>query len=298
MTNLQAQKIKAIALTVTDIDRSLIFYTKALHFELISDNIVAENFSDHSGELRNSKIRIATLKLGDENIRLMQYLDQQGKPIPQDAKSNDLWFQHLAIVVSNMDRAYTHLQSFAIEPISTAPQTIPPENQAAAYIQAFKFRDPDRHPLELICFPPDKGQEKWHQKSEQLFLGIDHTAIAIANTDQSLHFYRDFLGMQVEGGSFNWGETQARLDGLPQAKVRITALRPTQGGLGIELLDYIEPATGRPMPSDLQPYDTAYMQVELVAKLSDRSSAPSSLIKDPTGHCIRLSTESSHSESL
>src|SRR6478672_1293735 len=237
MTNLQAQKIKAIALTVTDIDRSLIFYTKALHFELISDNIVAENFSDHSGELRNSKIRIATLKLGDENIRLMQYLDQQGKPIPQDAKSNDLWFQHLAIVVSNMDRAYTHLQSFAIEPISTAPQTIPPENQAAAYIQAFKFRDPDRHPLELICFPPDKGQEKWHQKSEQLFLGI-------------------------------------------------------------ELLDYIEPATGRPMPSDLQPYDTAYMQVELVAKLSDRSSAPSSLIKDPTGHCIRLSTESSHSESL
>src|SRR6476659_7372770 len=121
MTNLQAQKIKAIRLTVTDIDRSIIFYTKALHFELVSDSIV-EKKPEHSGQLSNSKIRIATLKLGDENIRLMQYLDQPGKPIPQDSKSNDLWFQHLAIVVSNMDRAYTHLQSFAIEPISTAPQ--------------------------------------------------------------------------------------------------------------------------------------------------------------------------------
>ena len=284
---IQAQKIQAIGLTVTDLERSLNFYTKALYFEVISDITTEEN-TNSSAEISHSRIRTATLKLGDEQIRLMQYLDKKGdkkgQPIPKDSRSNDLWFQHLAIVVSNMNRAYAHLELFAIDPISTSPQTMPLENQDAAGIQAFKFRDPDRHPLELIYFPPDKGQQKWHQTTDRLFLGIDHTAIAIANTKQSLNFYRDSLGMTVEGGSFNSGETQSRMDGLPDAKVQITALRPIQGGLGIELLDYHEPAHGRTVPVDLERYDIAYMHIELMVTGDDRTG----LMRDPTGHFILL----------
>jgi catechol 2,3-dioxygenase-like lactoylglutathione lyase family enzyme len=288
---IQAQKIQAIGLTVTDLDRSLEFYTKALHFEVVSDITTEENINS-SVEISHSRTRTATLKLGDEQIRLIQYLDQKGQPIPKDSQSNDLWFQHLAIVVSDMDRAYAHLELFAIESISTSPQTMPLENQDAAGIQAFKFKDPDRHPLELICFPPDKGQEKWHKENKQLndrlFLGIDHTAIAITNTEQSLKFYRDSLGMEIDGGSFNSGETQAQMDGLPEAKVKITALRPIQGGLGIELLDYREPAHGRPIPVDLDRYDIAYMHIELIVAGDDRTG----LMRDPTGHFILLIPES------
>jgi catechol 2,3-dioxygenase-like lactoylglutathione lyase family enzyme len=309
-SSVRAQRIQAIGLTVTDIDRSINFYTKALNFEVSSDITAEEESADPSEEASHSSIRVVTLKLGDERIRLMQYLDKQGKLIPQDSQSNDRWFQHLAIVVSDMDCAYSHLQFFPIEPISTAPQTIPPGNKEAADIQAFKFRDPDRHPLELIWFPPTKGQEKWHQKSDRLFLGIDHTAITITNTEQSLQFYLDDLGMQVDGGSFNWRETQARMDGVPNAKVRISALRLAQQGVGIELLDYIEPANGRPIPSDLNPYDIAYMQIELIVNQvnnqfhhsriqytpQDSNQAEDSLflnhpgyrIKDPTGHALLL----------
>ena len=309
-SSIQAQRIQAIDLTVTEIDPAILFYTKALCFVVISDIRVTEKSSGSALEMSQTPIRIATLKLGDEQIRLIQYLDSQGEPIPPDSQSNDLWFQHLAIVVSDMDRAYAHLQSFPIEAISTSPQTIPPENKEAADIQAFKFRDLDRHPLELIWFPADKGQKKWHQKSDQLFLGIDHTAIAITNTEQSLQFYRDFLGMRVDGGSFNWQAAQARMDALPKAKVRITALRPIQGGLGIELLDYIEPANGRPIPADLKPSDIAYAQVELIVNQMthqfDQSriqyipqdsnqienasgwNHPSYRIKDPTGHFLVL----------
>ncbi|MBW4518681.1 MAG: VOC family protein [Scytolyngbya sp. HA4215-MV1] len=310
---LQVERIQAIGFTVTNADRSVDFYTKALGFEIISD--ITEGQTDGLEKRSDAKIRSVTLKLGDEQIRLIQHLHAEGKPIPPDSQSNDLWFQHLAIVVSDMDCAYAHLQSFSIESISTSPQTIPPGNKDAAYIQAFKFKDPDRHPLELIWFPPGKGQEKWHKNSDRLFLGIDHTAIAIANTDQSLQFYRDLLGMQVDGGSFNWRETQARMDGLPNAMVKITALRPAQGGLGIELLDYIQPADGRPMPFDLKRDDIAYVQVELIVsdinqavnqlqqsnlhvvsagtvQLSDRPSTQGCLIKDPTGHALLLLAES------
>lgn len=317
-TPIQVERIRAIGLTVTDADRSQAFYTQALGFEPVSDITVA---AEDYGITTNARIRIITLKLGEEYIELIDYLNIEGKPIPPDSQSNDLWFQHLAIVVSDMDRAYAYLRSFPIESISTSPQTIPPANEAAGGTRAFKFKDPDRHDLELIWFPSSKGQKKWHQQTDRLFLGIDHTAIAVADTEQSLQFYCDLLGMQVDGGSLNWRETQARMDDLPDAKVQITALRPIQGGLGIELLDYIQPGKGRPIPKDWNSSDIAHMQIELVVnnikqaieQLKQKQVQLDSsqlvqfpnhadlhgqgyLIKDPTGHTILLTQEVSMAE--
>jgi len=322
--DVDVQRIRAISLTVTNCDRSFNFYTKALGFELANDITVASHNYSKLQNVAGAKIRIITLQLGDELIELMQYLNTDSQPIPSDSQSNDLWFQHLAIVVSDMDRAYTHLRSFSIEPISTAPQTIPPDNQASAGVRAFKFKDPDGHDLELIWFPADKGQDKWHQKSvdakrlvgrHRLFLGIDHSAIAISNTAQSLHFYHDLLGMQIHSRSLNWRLTQTRLDNLPDAKVQITALRAIQGGVGIELLDYILPFKGRPIPSDWKSWDIATMQIQLVVNnlesLIDKlqrdgiqfisplvqlteNSFPyrqGCLVKDPDGHTILLIAE-------
>ncbi len=315
-TNVQAQRIRAIGLTVTDADRAQDFYTQALSFESVSDiTVEGQEYNELQG-VAQAKIRIITLQLGDELIELMQYLNVEGKTIPSDSRSNDLWFQHMAIVVSDIDRAYAHLQSFPIEPISVSPQTIPPSNEASSGVRAFKFKDCDRHNLELIWFPPDKGQDKWHKQTERLFLGIDHSAIAVANTEQSLKFYRDLLGMQIEGGSLNQGETQAHLDGLPEAKVRVTPLRPSQPSVGIELLDYIIPGNGRPIPSDWKSDDIAHMQIELVVNDIDQavnllkkntvqlvssgiikftdSSSPyrqGCLVKDPNGHAMLLIVE-------
>ncbi|MEH2188829.1 MAG: VOC family protein [Nostoc sp.] len=319
-TDVQVQRIRAIGLTVTNGERSLEFYTQALAFELVSDiTVEGQDYSDLEG-VTGAKIRIITLRLGDELIELMEYLNIQGKPIPSYSQSNDLWFQHLAIVVSDMDRAYAHLRSFPFEQISVAPQTIPPGNQASGGVRAFKFKDPDGHDLELIWFSPDKGQDKWHQNSHSLFLGIDHSGIAISNTKQSLHFYCNLLGMQIDSRSLNWRATQSRLDNLPGAEVKITALRPVQDGVGIELLDYIVPGKGRPMPSDWKSCDIAHIQIELVVnnleqlvdklrrngvqlvssgivQFSDRSFPyrQGCLVKDPDGHAILLIVNNTNS---
>lgn len=315
-TDIKAQRMRAISLTVTNCDRSLDFYTQALGFELVSDITVAGEEYSNLESVPGAKIRIVTLRLGDEIIELMEYLNIDSQPIPSDSQSNDLWFQHLAIVVSDMDRAYAHLCAFPIQPISTAPQTIPPGNEASAGVRAFKFKDPDGHDLELIWFPPDKGQDKWHQSQDRLFLGIDHSAIAISNTEQSLHFYRDLLGMEVDSRSFNWRATQARMDNLPGAEVKITALRPVQGGVGIELLDYIAPGKGRPIPSYWKSCDIATVQIQLVVnnleqlvdklrrnrvkfvspqivELQDSSFLyrQACLVKDPDEHAVVLITE-------
>ncbi|MEM8832328.1 MAG: VOC family protein [Cyanobacteria bacterium P01_G01_bin.19] len=308
----QIERISAIALTVSDLDRAKEFYTQALGFEVVEDRVFDRSSYDLLTAIPPTKVRQAILKLGDERIELVQYLDLTAKSIPADSQSNDLWFQHMAIVVKDIDLAYKHLQSFEIEKISDKPQTIPDDNPMAAGVKAFKFRDCDRHALELIWFPADKGKAKWQQETDRLFLGIDHSAISIADTESSLKFYRDLLGMEMAGSNVNHGEVQALLDGLPIAEVRVVPLEPAESSIGVEFLDYLKPQTYSPIPDDWQINDLAHMhyvmevadlqsswnelkqrEVEIVSP--DIVEFPDSyrydkgfLIKDPSGHALLI----------
>jgi catechol 2,3-dioxygenase-like lactoylglutathione lyase family enzyme len=157
-------------------------------------------------------MRILTLNLGGEQLELTQYLSLPGgRPIPVDSRSNDGWFQHIAIVVSDMDAAYARLREHRVQHVSSAPQTLPDYIPAAAGVRAFYFRDPDGHNLELIWFPEDKADPRWRSK-HALFLGIDHTAIAVSDTRNSHAFYRDGLGLAVAGESENYGPEQEHLN--------------------------------------------------------------------------------------
>src|SRR5437762_9522131 len=148
-----------------------------------------------------------------------------------------------------MDRAYQWLRRHKVEHASPGPQRLPDWNKNAAGIQAFYFRDPDGHALEILAFPSDKGDAKWRRPSGKLFLGIDHTAIVISDTEAGLRFYRDVLGMEVAGESENYGPEQERLNNVFGARLHITALRAGSGP-GIEFLEYLAPRDGRPYPAD------------------------------------------------
>src|ERR1041385_6737556 len=100
------REVGAIGLTVNDLGRELNFFTNTLPFELVSISDAGGEEQEHLLALKNVKLRIATLKLGDERIMLTKHLSQKGRPIPQDSRSFDRWFQHIAIVVSDMDKAY------------------------------------------------------------------------------------------------------------------------------------------------------------------------------------------------
>ncbi|MCB0581989.1 MAG: glyoxalase, partial [Phaeodactylibacter sp.] len=66
------------------------------------------------------------LQLGQEQIELIEFVNESRQlPPPADARSNDLWFQHIAIVVSDMEAAYQRLREYRVKHVSTAPQTLP-----------------------------------------------------------------------------------------------------------------------------------------------------------------------------
>ncbi len=201
--------VSRVVIPVSDLDQAAEFYARALTFE-------ADEGGAASGVI---------MRLGAETIEL---LSAGGRKLPGDSRSNDRWFQHLAIVVSDIDRAYAQVLHAGATPISAGPQTLPAWNLNAGGIRAVYFRDPDGHPLELIQFPAGKGAPRWQEK-DRLFLGIDHSAIAARDTESSLAFYRNRLGLHVAGTSENWGIEQERLSGVEGAHVRITSLRAQSG---------------------------------------------------------------------
>ncbi len=303
--------VDAVAVTVADMDRSVEFFRSVLSFEKVSDVEVAGSDYEHLQGVFGARIRFVRLRLGDEQIELHEYLAPKGRPIPPDARSNDKAFQHVAIIVSDMAKAYARLREFKVSHASTGPQRLPEYIKAAAGIEAFYFKDPDGHALEVLAFPPDKGEARWHSK-DRLFLGIDHTAIVVSDTERSLRFYRDLLGLRVAGESENYGPEQEHLNNVFGARLRISGLRAERGP-GIEFLEYLAPRDGRPAPADIKANDLFHWQTVLAAREAGLSFAAvrdagalfvspgaitlkeralgfgrGALLRDPDGHGVEL----------
>lgn len=252
-----ALEVKKVTFTVNDLEKSVSFFEDILSFKTVEEYTLNNDLVQYLYGLNSSKVfvKITKLKLGDEIIELQEFIDEENvSQIPLNSKSTDLWFQHIAIVVSDMDKAYDIMRNSDIQHVSTSPQTLPEYLPNAAGIKAFYFQDIDRHVLELIYFPKDKGNPKWQNTTNEIFLGIDHTAIGIANTNASTTFYEDVIGLKTAGHSENYGSEQERLNQVFGAHLWISGLK-AQEGFGVEFLEYLSPPGGRPYPVNSIPTD-------------------------------------------
>lgn len=261
---------------VVSLQRSIAFYCDALGFEVIDR---------HCGPAVE-----AVLALGAERIVLTERMASDiGTSRPEPASGPDLRFQHIAIVTSDMAAAFARLQDQAPVAITRGgPQRLP---AASGGVCAFKFRDPDTHPLELIEFPPGQGAARWRAAAHGAgpTLGIDHAAISVADVDSSISFYQR-LGFRLGARQLNHGEEQARLDGLALAKVDVAALLPADADSPhLELLGYLVP---KPFGHGIEGRDMADLLI-WQTRASDSASEQVSGDKhrvhtDPDGHLTGL----------
>jgi hypothetical protein len=118
--------------------------------------------------------------------------------------------------------------------------------------------------------------------------------------------------LAVAGASENYGVEQERLNNVAHARLRITGLRAGSGP-GIELLEYLVPRDGRPLPPDQPANDLAHWQTRvraldadaaaraLVAEGTEFLSAglvdlerdelgfdQALLVRDPDGHAVQV----------
>lgn len=268
-----ARRILRFELVVSDLTRAERFYVDGLGFN-VADR--GETDPEMAALLHGARIRFVELRRGGQTL-MLQAFEPPGARYPADATSSDQLFQHFAIPVVDMDASYARIQAMHPISISKGPQRLPARSGGAV---AYKFRDPDGHPLELIQFPDNHDD------------GIDHSAIVVADAERSIAFYRDHLGFAVASRQINTGLEQDRLDNLVGATVDVVAMACTQSTPHLELLAYRNPVV-RP-GSRLRPNDVAATRLVIevgalpadTLRLSDGSSAM--LTHDPDEHALLL----------
>ena len=271
---IQTRRLLRIELTVVDLTAAERFYTDALGFvcerrEDVEPALAALLDAEHISQV--------VFRRGGQAL-VLQAFRPEGAPYPAGSVACDQVFQHFAMPVEDMEAAYARLRPYRVDPISSAgPQHLPERSGGAT---AYKFRDPDGHPLELIQFAhPAPG-------------GIDHSAIGVTDAERSIAFYCGQLGFRVGARQVNTGVGQDRLDGLEGACVDVVALEPEQATPHVELLAYRTPR-GRPA-APARPRDIAATRLVLeVTGLPDPASvlpdgSRAALVQDPDGHQLVL----------
>lgn len=271
-TGIRARRISGFGLVTADAARLTSFYEAAFGARRVS-----------TARLDGAERR--TLRLGEETVDILQ-MDVPGRPYPGALTPADTAFQHFALVVSDMNLALGRLRGLpGWTPISSAgPQHLP---QRSGGVTAFKFRDPDGHPLELLDFADGAVPPAWEQRAAGgLFLGIDHSAISVRDTTASTAFYRS-LGFSVTAQTFNHGEEQANLDGIPDPQLEVTALSLAAPIPHVELLCY---RSGSHAPRRVvSSNDVAATRIALaVDRPQHGAAAAPTLIVDPDGHHLLL----------
>ena len=260
----QVKRIGRLALNVADLARSCDFYVDALGFS-----------RGQPGPPGG-----ALLTLAGQEITLTR-APPAAAPYPTPRAADDPWFQHFAIAVADMEAAYARLRPHVREPISVAgPELLPPSTGS---VTAYKFRDPDGHPLEL-SFAPQSAWARSARAGGPLFQGLDHTALAVADLEASVAYY-SALGFQPGPRLLNRGVEQDRLDGLTGVELDIAVLFTPEPGPHIELLHYRRPT---PAPRGrFDPQDVATTRTTLICA---DAAVSGGAVCDPDGHWLQMAS--------
>jgi catechol 2,3-dioxygenase-like lactoylglutathione lyase family enzyme len=277
-----ATRLLGVSLNTADLARASDFYCQALGFATVPAFSREALFAAHGYE-----VRAHSLRLGAQRIELVAF-DPPGAPMPPDSTAADLWSQHFAIVVDDIAGAAAAVERHgAIAITRDGPQLLP---KSSGGVTAYKFRDPEGHPLELIHFPDRRDAP-----------GIDQSAISVADASRSLAFYRA-LGLQLRTRQLNQGPEQDRLDGLSSVNVDVIGLFADMAPPHLELLCYRKPR-GRPRAAreGLRAIDDSRLLFEVddidlpLAALEALGTTPAhrvepglraAAMRDPDGHAI------------
>jgi len=261
--------LRRVARNVANLDKAQTFYARALGFTPLGSIVEDDELAKILGV---SKLKSLRMQLGAQQIELTQCFPP-GAVYPRPRQADDIFFQHIAVITTDILKACARAAEAGAVPISSdGPQLLP---RASGAVTAWKFRDPEGHPLEFLTFPDDQN---W--SGDALFLGYDHSGIGVADVGRSIAFYTGF-GLKLRHRQVNLGPEQERLDGVKNVALDVVAMAPQAVPPHVELLGY-RTAGERKMP-DWRPSDIAADR--LVFATEDRARR---LMRDPDGHYLLL----------
>lgn len=141
------QGVHHTCITVSDLERSIVFYRDVLGLELVLTEESERSQDDRSKSLgvAGAKVKLAILRAGNAQVELIEYVTARGRPY--DRNNNDIGTMHIAFQVDDIEAVYQRLLEHGVR-FTSPPATIP-----AGPMKGWRwtyFFDPDGVSLEII----------------------------------------------------------------------------------------------------------------------------------------------------
>ena len=133
--------LEHVALSVSDLDRSIDFYCNHLGFELVRKMEGKDPVGKVVG-MQGCKVTIAHLGLSSNVLELFHYTDPVGDLIPPERKQADKGFSHMGLRCSDVRGLYNRLRDIGVRFISE-----PVEFRAGVWL--CYFYGPDNEVIEI-----------------------------------------------------------------------------------------------------------------------------------------------------
>jgi lactoylglutathione lyase len=128
--------------TVSDLDRSIDFYTRVLGFELERRfEVEGAGISTIVG-FDGAHLKIAFVRLGEFRLELIEYVAPAGRKL--EMATNNVGSAHIAFTTDDVDATYEELKAKGLR-FRNAPTRSRPDRPRVAY-----FEDPDGYTLEIV----------------------------------------------------------------------------------------------------------------------------------------------------
>ena len=139
------KNLNHVGFTVSNLNNSIKFYKEVLNFKLFKKSKRNKKFSEKVTGIKNARLNIAYMKLGNFYLELIEY--QAGKGIKINTSVNNVGTVHVCFNIVNFDKYLSQLQSNKVKLVGK-PTIIPAgpnKGKQVVYVQ-----DIDSNKLEFI----------------------------------------------------------------------------------------------------------------------------------------------------
>jgi len=137
---------------VSDIDKSVAFYTKAVGFKQVGAFSVSGSMGKDSGLTDGTPVDIKVLSLGEgagaTKLKLMQFKGVKAKASDEKYIHSTLGYSYITIFVKDTKAAVARAKAAGAKPLAKGPVALPENLKAGFYLTL--LRDPDGNFVELV----------------------------------------------------------------------------------------------------------------------------------------------------
>ncbi len=207
------------------------------------------------GNTIGAQSRIAVMKIPGAGfgVELIEYKDIDR--VPAHPRFQDPGAGNLAILVKDIDAVVARVKQSGAHVLTAAGRPVDIQGRE----KGFFVQDPDGFVVEitqLTPLPPSAAATPGNLFGASV-------EIAIADTDQTVKFYRDLLGFQINvGGEFNGNELMAATAGTPGAEFRQSSGQIPGTSVRLTFIEF-KNIDRKPLNTRVQDPGTALLQLRV-----------------------------------